>query len=123
MAGRCVRCLTVFLVSAWAVGPVRADDPRAEFRFLIGDWVSEGKPGDGAARFTLTPDLGGKVLVRRHRADLPAAQGRSPSGPPVWPDTTAATAHGNRLTLNRLRNSCRSIRSMTPSWFASRNAR
>ena len=67
------------LLSMWAAGPVRADDPWADFRFLIGDWVSDGKPADGSGSFTLAPDLGGKVLVRRHRAELPASAGR-PAG-------------------------------------------
>jgi hypothetical protein len=59
---------------------VRADDdPWADFRFLIGAWVSEGKPEDGSGSFTLEPDLGGKVLVRRNIADLPATKDR-PAG-------------------------------------------
>jgi hypothetical protein len=70
----------VVLFSAWAVAPVRAEeDPWAEFRFLIGTWVSEGRPEEGSGRFTLEPDLGGKILVRRNTADLPAAKGR-PAG-------------------------------------------
>lgn len=76
MGGAYGRWLAVVLLSAWAAGPVRADDPWAEFHFLLGTWVSEGKPGDGSGSFTLAPDLGGKVLVRRNVADLPAAKGR-----------------------------------------------
>lgn len=65
------------LCSAWAVGPVQADeDSWADFRFLIGAWISEGKPADGSGSLTLEPDLGGKILVRRNAADLPAANGR-----------------------------------------------
>jgi hypothetical protein len=80
MNGWCGRCMVVVLLSACAAGPGRAgDDPWADFRFLIGAWVSDGKPGDGSGSFTLAPDLGGKVLVRRHTADLPAANGR-PAG-------------------------------------------
>lgn len=48
----------------------------ADFRFLIGAWVSESKAGGGSGSFTLEQDLGGKVLVRRNVADLPAAEGR-----------------------------------------------
>ncbi len=52
------------------------DDPWDPFRFLIGDWVGEGKEGQGSGYFSLTPDLQGKVLVRKNHAELPAANGR-----------------------------------------------
>jgi hypothetical protein len=40
---------------------------------LLGDWtaVGTGKPGEGTGGFTLTPDAGGKVLVRRSFAEYP----------------------------------------------------
>jgi hypothetical protein len=70
----------VVLLSTWAVAPVWAEeDAWADFRFLIGTWVSEGRPEEGSGRFTLEPDLGGKILVRRNVAELPAAKGR-PAG-------------------------------------------
>jgi hypothetical protein len=70
-------CVVVVLLSAWAAAPVRAeDDPWGDFRFLIGAWVSDGRPEEGSGSFTLEPDLGGKVLVRRNVANLPAAKGR-----------------------------------------------
>jgi hypothetical protein len=53
-----------------------ADDPWADFRFLIGEWVSDTKPGEPSGTFTLRPELGDKVLVRRNVADAPAANGR-----------------------------------------------
>jgi hypothetical protein len=45
----------------------------------MGEWVGEGKPGQGSGGFTLAVELQGKVLVRRNRAELPAAPGR-PAG-------------------------------------------
>jgi hypothetical protein len=70
----------VVLLSAWGVAPVRAEeDAWSDFRFLIGTWVSEGRPENGSGSFTLEPDLGGKILVRRSVAELPAAKGR-PAG-------------------------------------------
>src|SRR5215470_10456949 len=53
-------------------------DPWAAFRFLLGEWVGEGdgKPGQGSGSFILAPDLGGKVLVRKNRNEIPAANGR-----------------------------------------------
>ncbi len=66
-----------FFLSALAISPARAEeDPWADFRFLIGTWVSDGKPEQGSGSFTLEPDLQNKVLVRRNLANLPAAQGR-----------------------------------------------
>jgi hypothetical protein len=68
------------LVSALAVGSVRAEeDPWADFRFLLGSWVSESKPGEPSGSFTFEPELQGKVLVRRNTASLGAAAGR-PAG-------------------------------------------
>ncbi|HEY7327672.1 MAG TPA: hypothetical protein VH592_08535 [Gemmataceae bacterium] len=70
-------CVVVVLLSAWVAAPVRAeDDPWEDFRFLIGSWISDGRPEEGSGSFTLEPDLGGKVLVRRNVANLPAAKGR-----------------------------------------------
>lgn len=42
---------------------------------LLGDWtaVGTGKPGEGTGGFSLTPDAGGKVLVRRSFAEYPKA--------------------------------------------------
>jgi hypothetical protein len=66
-----------------AAGPVagRAAEPDrwAELRFLIGDWTGEDKGGQGSGEFSLAADLEGKVLVRRGKADLPAA-GQRPAG-------------------------------------------
>lgn len=58
--------------------PAPAHDTFAPLRFLVGEWVGEGSgaPGEGQGAFSLQPDLGGKVLVRRNRTDFPAAQGR-----------------------------------------------
>jgi len=46
------------------------------WQFLIGDWVGEGggEPGQATGGFSLRPDLGGRVLIRRNRADYPATK-------------------------------------------------
>ena len=46
-------------------------DAFAGVRFLVGDWVGVSKPGEGSAAFSLQPDLQGKVLVRKHAAEVP----------------------------------------------------
>ncbi len=52
------------------------DESWEPFQFLIGEWVGEGKEGQGSGYFSLTPDLQGKILVRKNRAELPASNGR-----------------------------------------------
>jgi len=44
------------------------------FEFLLGDWVGEGSGGGGA--FSLHPELGGKILVRKNHAEYPATNQR-----------------------------------------------
>lgn len=79
---RMIRALpvVVFALALWPAAPVRGqEDAWADLRFLIGSWVSEGKPESGSGSFTLEPDLQGKILVRKNIAHLPAAKGR-PAG-------------------------------------------
>ncbi|MGA3040716.1 MAG: hypothetical protein ABSF54_08015 [Bryobacteraceae bacterium] len=53
--------------SAW--GPVES---------LIGDWTGEGGggSGQGSGSFSFKPDLQGKILVRKNRAEYPATKER-----------------------------------------------
>lgn len=51
-------------------------DAWADFRFLMGTWVSIGETTEGSGGFTLEPDLQDKILVRRNEADLPATKDR-----------------------------------------------
>src|SRR5262249_26549591 len=55
-------------------------DSWADWKFLLGEWTSETSSGvPGAASkggFTLAPDLGGKVLLRKNHAEYPPANGR-----------------------------------------------
>jgi hypothetical protein len=57
------------------------DDPWKPYDFLIGEWAGEGsgEPGKGSGVFSFSWDLQKKVLVRRNRAEIPAAQGRPAS--------------------------------------------
>jgi hypothetical protein len=55
-----------------------AADRWASYRFLMGDWVGEGdgQSGQGKGRFSFAPDVQGRILVRKNRADFPASAGR-----------------------------------------------
>ena len=67
--------LAVFAAGGWTLVQAK-DDPWEPFHFLIGEWVGEGKEGQGTGHFSLAPDLGRKILMRRNHAELPAANGR-----------------------------------------------
>src|SRR6202043_3487814 len=50
----------------------------APLAFLIGEWTGEGGggPGQGSGGFSFLPDQGGKILVRKNRADYAATKDR-----------------------------------------------
>jgi hypothetical protein len=72
----------------WVLAPVAllasvtelraSSDAWEPFQFLLGTWVGEGngQPGKSSGEFTLAPDLGGKILVRKNHADTPASGSR-----------------------------------------------
>jgi hypothetical protein len=70
--------LALLVIATSASAATRDDDAWKPYRFLVGEWTGEGggEPGKGPGRFTFAWDLKEKVLVRRNRADYPAAQGR-----------------------------------------------
>jgi hypothetical protein len=47
-------------------------------QFLAGHWAGDGggEPGHGSGSFSFTPDLQGKILVRKSFAEYPAANGK-----------------------------------------------
>jgi hypothetical protein len=47
-------------------------------QFLVGNWTGEGggQPGQGAGSFSFTPDVQGKVLIRKSFAEYPPANGK-----------------------------------------------
>src|SRR5437660_11809835 len=64
---------TTLLMAAGA----RAED-WGPVQFLVGHWAGDGggEPGRGTGSFSFTPDLQGKILVRKSFAEYPAADGR-----------------------------------------------
>jgi hypothetical protein len=50
-------------------------------QFLVGNWAGEGsgQPGQGTGAFSFSPELQGKILVRKSFAEYPAANGKPAS--------------------------------------------
>jgi len=50
-------------------------------QFLVGKWAGEGggQPGQGSGAFSFSPDLQGRILVRKSFTEFPAANGRPAS--------------------------------------------
>jgi hypothetical protein len=48
-------------------------------QYLAGEWTGEGSggPGQGTGSFSFKPDLQGKILVRKNRAEYPASKERA----------------------------------------------
>ncbi len=64
------------LVLACRSSAADRSDPWAPYQFLVGEWVGEDTPGQGTGSFSFAPDLDGKILVRKNRADIPRSNGR-----------------------------------------------
>jgi hypothetical protein len=76
--------LAIVLISLFSMACLQASpaDKAADWgplQSLVGDWIGEGggTPGQGAGYFSFTPDLQGKILLRRNRAEYPAAKERA----------------------------------------------
>jgi hypothetical protein len=72
--------VALILSSVAAFAQAGSPDLWSDWKFLIGEWStgeSSGAPGQASkGGFTLAPDLGGQVLVRRNHAEYPPAEGR-----------------------------------------------
>jgi hypothetical protein len=77
--------LLAFILCVLCAGPGRAADQAApdvwqDWQLVVGDWIGDeghGQPGSPTrAGFSFSPELDGKILVRRDRSDYPAASGR-----------------------------------------------
>ncbi len=64
-----------------AVSLCRGADGWGAVQGLRGDWVGAGGggPGQGSGSFSFQPDLQGKVLLRKNRAEYPATKDRAGS--------------------------------------------
>jgi hypothetical protein len=71
----------VILAVIGGLNIVAADKPAGwgPVESLVGDWVGEGggAPGQGTGSFSFKPDLQGKILVRKNRAEYPATKERA----------------------------------------------
>ena len=63
--------------AAFAQAPVATPDPLAPLQFLLGEWVADSASGGGSGWFSFTPDLNGKVVVRKNHSENPSQSGRT----------------------------------------------
>jgi hypothetical protein len=70
--------MRLLLLAILAAAVVSAAEDWGPLQFLVGQWTGEGGggPGQGSGDFSFTPDVQGKVLVRKNFAEYPAANGR-----------------------------------------------
>jgi hypothetical protein len=68
------------MIAGWFVCSLLAQD-WGPAQFLVGNWTGEGggQPGQGVGAFSFSPDLQGKILVRKSFAKYPPAEGRPAS--------------------------------------------
>lgn len=76
-------CLAILgLLSLSSAQQTPESDPWADWKFLLGEWtVGQGGGVPGAATsgsFSLTPELGGKILLRKNHSEYAAAAGKPP---------------------------------------------
>lgn len=65
----------------WASGALAQHDTTwKKANWLLGTWIGQGSgtTGQGGGWFSMLPDLGGKILVRRNHAEYPATQDKPP---------------------------------------------
>lgn len=73
----------ILAVAAFSVGQqTPPGNPWSDWNFLLGEWdlgQGGGVPGQASAGyFSLKPDLGGKILLRRNHSEYSAGEGKSP---------------------------------------------
>jgi hypothetical protein len=70
--------VAVLFVSLTTATFAQQDTTWGKWSWLTGDWVGEGSgtPGQGGGWFSLQPDLGGKILLRKNHAEYPATKDR-----------------------------------------------
>jgi hypothetical protein len=68
-------CVVLCAVTiAWG----QQDTTWKQWQWLLGNWVGvgSGAPGQGSGWFSLHPDLGGTILMRKNHAEYPPARGK-----------------------------------------------
>lgn len=76
-----VTLLFAFVLAGMSVAAAPAPEALAPLSFLVGEWEAQGgaAPGEAAGGFSFTPELQGRVIVRKNHADYPAAGGKPAS--------------------------------------------
>jgi hypothetical protein len=67
---------SLFLLALSSIALGQQDTGWTKMNWLIGHWVGEGNgvPGQGSGWFSLLPDLGEKILIRKSHSEYPATK-------------------------------------------------
>ncbi len=73
---RALNAFAILLLGLASICFSQQDTTWNRWNWLIGDWIGEGSgtPGRGVGWFSIQPNLGGKILVRRSHSDYPATK-------------------------------------------------
>lgn len=66
----------LFAMATMVKAQTASADALKKYSLLFGEWVSDGKPGEGSGFFSFTPDLDNRVIVRKNHVSFPATAGK-----------------------------------------------
>ena len=75
-------CLAILGLLCFSSAQAPESDPWADWKFLLGEWTvgqGGGVPGTATSgSFSLRPELGGKILLRKNHSEYAVAAGKPP---------------------------------------------
>ena len=71
-----IMIFAIYLLGFASISLAQQDTTWNHWNWLAGDWIGEGSgtPGQGSGWFSFTPELNGKIIVRKSHSEYPAAK-------------------------------------------------